>query len=205
MHRFVWDLHYPPPPALHPDYPIAAIVHDTPREPRGPWVLPGRYRVRLTADGRSYAAALLIRMDPRIPAARSALARQFALARRLAAALRSDSSTLDQVRAARKALADARSHAGEGRAPALDSLDRRAAELERGPDTAPPPGTRAPASLERLNTQLTTLYNVVEGADVAPTDQAEATARELERALAHLTGRWRALEGRFPSQSRGLQ
>jgi photosystem II stability/assembly factor-like uncharacterized protein len=205
MHRFVWDLHYPPPPALHPDYPIAAIVHDTPREPRGPWVMPGRYRVRLTVDGRSYAAPLAIRMDPRIRAAPGALARQFALAQRLAAALRSDSSTLDHVRAARKALADARSHAGEGLARTLDSLDRRAAELERGPDAAPAPGARAPASLERLDTQLTTLYTVVEGADVAPTEQALATARELERTLADLTARWRALEGRFPSQGRGLQ
>src|SRR5204863_197933 len=42
MHRFVWDLHYPPPAALRHEYPIAAVYHDTPREPRGPWVLPGR-------------------------------------------------------------------------------------------------------------------------------------------------------------------
>ncbi|MGH7532596.1 MAG: WD40/YVTN/BNR-like repeat-containing protein, partial [Gemmatimonadales bacterium] len=36
MHRFVWDLHYPPPAALGAEYPIAAIDHDTPRMPRGP-------------------------------------------------------------------------------------------------------------------------------------------------------------------------
>ena len=41
MHRFAWDLHYPPidPPR---NYPIAAIRGDTPAEPRGPWVMPGK-------------------------------------------------------------------------------------------------------------------------------------------------------------------
>ncbi|HEV2104430.1 MAG TPA: glycoside hydrolase, partial [Candidatus Eisenbacteria bacterium] len=34
-HRFVWDLRYAPPAALRHDYPIAAVFHDTPREPRG--------------------------------------------------------------------------------------------------------------------------------------------------------------------------
>ena len=53
FHRFVWDLRYPPPPVTRFGYPIAAVPGDTPREPRGPWVLPGRYRVRLTVGGRT--------------------------------------------------------------------------------------------------------------------------------------------------------
>src|SRR5439155_1185324 len=51
MHRFVWDLHGEPPPAMRHEYPISAIPGDTPREPRGPWVLPGRYAVRLAVYG----------------------------------------------------------------------------------------------------------------------------------------------------------
>src|SRR5438445_560555 len=54
LHRFVWDLHWPAPAALEPSYPIAAVPHDTPREPRGPWALPGAYTVRLTVEGASF-------------------------------------------------------------------------------------------------------------------------------------------------------
>ena len=49
LHRFVWDLHHPPPAVLERSYPIAAIYRNTPAEPRGPWALPGEYTVRLTA------------------------------------------------------------------------------------------------------------------------------------------------------------
>ena len=35
MHRFVWDLHFPPPDSLGHDYPISAIYQDTPKHPLG--------------------------------------------------------------------------------------------------------------------------------------------------------------------------
>jgi len=65
-HRFVWDLHYPPPKVLAHDYPISAIYGDTPRFPLGPAVLPGTYTVRLTVKGRRYEQPLTIRLDPRV-------------------------------------------------------------------------------------------------------------------------------------------
>jgi hypothetical protein len=34
MHRFVWDLRYPPPGVLNTQYPISATPNNTPREPR---------------------------------------------------------------------------------------------------------------------------------------------------------------------------
>ncbi|HEY6159412.1 MAG TPA: hypothetical protein VIV88_18345, partial [Gemmatimonadales bacterium] len=101
MHRFVWDLHYPPPAALRHEYPIAAVYHDTPREPRGPWVLPGRYTVRLTVDGHTLTRALSVTMDPRVAAAPRALERQLALALRVVDALRRDSTALATLRALR--------------------------------------------------------------------------------------------------------
>lgn len=77
MHRFTWDLRYPPPQASRHDYPIAAIYRNTPREPRGPLVLPGQYTVKLTIDGRSFTEPLTLKMDPRIKRTFAELKLQF--------------------------------------------------------------------------------------------------------------------------------
>ena len=79
MHRFVWDLHYPPPDSLEHEYPISAIYHDTPRTPLGPPVLPGKYSVKLTVNGISYTQPLTIKMDPRVKVTVADLALQFRL------------------------------------------------------------------------------------------------------------------------------
>jgi photosystem II stability/assembly factor-like uncharacterized protein len=83
MHRFVWDLHYPPPPAQRFSYPISAIYRDTPREPQGPAVMPGEYQVRLTVDGKSLMQPLAVRMDPRVKTPPADLQQQFDLSMRL--------------------------------------------------------------------------------------------------------------------------
>jgi hypothetical protein len=83
LHRFVWDLHYPPPPGVPRTYPIAATPHDTASEPKGPWVVPGTYTARLTVGGKSYTQPLTIRMDPRVKSGTAALQQQFALSKRL--------------------------------------------------------------------------------------------------------------------------
>ena len=83
MHRFVWDLHYPPPKADAFSFPIAAVPGNTPRQPLGPWVVPGRYTLTLIAGAVRAEQPLVIRMDPRAKASRQALDEQFALSMRL--------------------------------------------------------------------------------------------------------------------------
>src|SRR5256884_139179 len=195
MHRFVWDLHYAPPAALRHEYPIAALYHDTPREPRGPWVLPGRYTVRLTVDGRTFTRGLSVTMDPRVAAAPRALDRQLALALRVVDALRRDSTALVALRGLRSALGAERGHAGAaGLATVLDSLDRQAAALESGD-----------AGLTRLNGRLVELYGVIEGADVDPPTQVAAAVREWLGVLATRQAEEGALERRFRSLSARFQ
>ena len=102
LHRFVWDLHYAPPPSLEPGYSIAAIPHDTPREPRGPWAMPGSYTVRLTAGSTISTRPLTVVMDPRVKTPLPALRQQFELSQELADALRQDIGLVEQVREARR-------------------------------------------------------------------------------------------------------
>ena len=87
MHRFVWDLRFPPPSTKRREYPISAIPGDTPPDPRGPFVLPGAYTVKLTVDGKAFTWALTVKLDPRIGMSSADLAQQLALLRRLTVAI----------------------------------------------------------------------------------------------------------------------
>ncbi len=82
LHRFVWDLHYTPPPGERA-YPIAATPHNTASEPKGPWVVPGTYSVKLTVNGKSFTQPLTVRMDPRVKSGILALQQQFTVSKRL--------------------------------------------------------------------------------------------------------------------------
>ena len=197
MHRFVWDLHGAPPPALQHEYPISAIPGDTPREPRGPWVLPGSYTVRLTVDGMTLTQPLAVRMDPRLRPGPGALEQQFALALRLVRAVVSDSTALQRVHSLQARLKRVRERAAPGRSATLDSLDARAAALESGagrPAPRPGAGDRGEGNLTRLNADLIAAYNVVEGADAVPTAAERAVVGDLERSLERLLARLRELE-----------
>jgi photosystem II stability/assembly factor-like uncharacterized protein len=84
MHRFVWDLRYPPPDAAEHEFPISAIYRDTPRYPVGVLVMPGEYSMKLTVNGKSYTQPLTVKMDPRVKTPLAGLLQQFTLAQRIA-------------------------------------------------------------------------------------------------------------------------
>jgi photosystem II stability/assembly factor-like uncharacterized protein len=83
MHRFVWDLHCTPPYSKSHDYPMTAIIHDTPEHPLGAAVLPGGYTVKLTAEGRTYSQSFQVILDPRIKTPAAGLEKQFNLTTRV--------------------------------------------------------------------------------------------------------------------------
>jgi hypothetical protein len=156
MHRFVWDLHYPPPKAFEFSYPISATPGDTALEPKGPWVMPGTYTVRLTLEGVTVTQPLVVKMDPRVKTPREALGRQFALSMRLYDAI-------------------ARVH---------DEITRiegpQAAAGARGTGAEGSPAWSGPAAhLRGLHDQLLRIYGTLQEADVAPTAAVVAAAESL--------------------------
>jgi hypothetical protein len=187
MHRFVWDLHYPPPAALSHSYPISGIHRDTWREPRGPVALPGRYELRLTVDGRTVTQPLTIRMDPRVRVTPAALAQQFGTARRLAAAMQRDYEALQAVRALRAEIRTLREGVITGPlADTVAALDRQLAGIESG----------GRESLVRFNGDLASLLDLIDGDDAAPTTQAAQAVGMLEAKLSILLARWEAIHRR---------
>ncbi len=65
-HRFVWDLRYAEPEGASRQFSIAAVYHNTPSGPQGPFVHPGKYKVRLTVEGVAQEKEIEVRLDPRV-------------------------------------------------------------------------------------------------------------------------------------------
>jgi len=194
MHRFAWDLHYPSPDSLGHEFPISAIAHDTPKYPLGAWVLPGNYTAKLSVDGKTYSAPLVIRMDPRIKTSFADLRKQFEMQSGSVEGMNESFGVLLQVQSVRAQLKEHGAKAGKGTlAEAIAALDKQAAELEGAAQSNSlglPPGAKQPENLSSLNQHFGGILAVADSADAAPTTQAIAVYKELQEALEKLVTRW---------------
>ena len=150
LHRFVWDVRYAPPAVERFAYPIAAIARDTPKTPRGFFVLPGTFQVRLTVDNRSYRRAVSVRMDQRVRTSMGDLTAQFTLTRAVDMAMR-------RLVAAR---ADVATRVGRASGEAAAALRELSTDLV---------AAYAP---------LPALFDALQEADVKPIPAVEAAANE---------------------------
>ena len=199
MHRFVWDLTYPVPDLLSRDFPISAIPHDTPLYPEGAKVLPGKYSLELTADGKTYTQPLEIRMDPRVKTLPDDWRRQFDLDRKIADALHRDHEALQQVRSLRSQLkAASAKNPPSPLAESIKSLDAKAAALEGSEGGYGSRFLNSPEgrSLARLNGGLGTMLAQLDTADAAPTTQEVSMFGEVEKALDEQLAAWSQLKSK---------
>src|SRR5881296_68375 len=194
MHRFVWDLHYAPPDSLGHEFPISAIVHDTPKYPLGAWALPGNYTATLAVDGKSYSQSFAVKMDPRIQSSLADLRKQFEMQSGSVEGMNESFEALAQVRSVRAQLKDRAAKAGKGAvADAIAAVDKQSAEMEGAAQSnffGLPPGGKQPESFSTLNQHFGGLLAVADSADAAPTTQATAVYKELEDDLEKLTAQW---------------
>ncbi len=173
---------------------IAAVWgRDTPLEPRGPLVLPGRYTVRLTVDGQRTEQPLRVTMDPRVTVAADALSAQLEFQRRVIEAMNSSYEALQAVRGFRAGLEKRREKAGTSGAtgPVADAIaqaDRDAHAIESG--EAPGGGGRrrgGTGGLTGVNASLAAIVKALDLSDTPPTAvQREGyDSREGEARRAH--------------------
>jgi hypothetical protein len=198
MHRFVWNLRWPAPKSLGHGFPISAIVHDTPLEPRGAWALPGRYSVKLVVDGVSYTQPLVLKMDPRVKTPAADLAKQFAMQQGATVGMNDSFEALAELQSAREQVKAAMTKvsSAEARQKLLD-FDKKAAAFEGvavpGFSGVPLAG-KQPENFSTLNQRFGRMLAIADAADAAPTTQAEAVARELDAALRENALRWAELK-----------
>jgi photosystem II stability/assembly factor-like uncharacterized protein len=198
MHRFIWDLRYPPPDALEHEYPISAIAHNTPQYPLGAWAMPGNYVLKLTINGKTYTKPLVVKMDPRITTSQTDLRKQFEIETAAAQGMGQSYHALKRVRSLRTQLKDRAEKASKSSvADSIGTLDTQLAELEGAVKNSffgLPPNGKEPENLTTLNQHFSALLTVVDSADAAPTTQATALAHELQDALSDLVIRCKKLE-----------
>jgi len=212
MHRWVWDLRYAAPLAVVRGYPISAVPHATPRQPEGPLAVPGNYRVRLTYDGQRLEAPLTLKPDPRVRATAEALARQLALATRLADLLTQSSRavlTAQSMAAQLKALTatgatrDAvRNY--QGRLASLTGSTEPNATDTTAESATPQPGATPPPNLKEVQEQIAGLYAELTRGDGEPTAAQAAATTAVEGTLARLMETWQKLQADLPELNKRL-
>jgi photosystem II stability/assembly factor-like uncharacterized protein len=199
LNRFVWDLRYERPRTLRYGYSIAAAFgEDAIMVPEGPLVVPGNYQVKLTVAGQSYTAPIEVKMDPRVKVASLALSQQVALEKRIVEAMNQSFAAVQQISGLRDQLKAVLSQLKPGTADATlveatSALDKKAAELIAVEEQYPPVGIVSAAS---VNGALGSLLRLVEGADAAPTAQANETFIIYKRLLDQQLAKWDQLKAK---------
>jgi len=184
-HRFFWDIHYEKPAGIDGD------------RYQGIWAPPGRYTVTLTIDGQAYRQLLDIKPDPRVHAKPADYQHEFALAQQIenarvrAGAMLKEAQALHATLVKRAAKTDAPTGA---QLRAFDVALMRLADLPPDDAHTAPPAPAQPNGLTGLLEGFRNLAEAVDGADGAPTPDAESGFRQRTQMLAALLAEWSALK-----------
>jgi hypothetical protein len=194
-HRFVWDLHYAA------RLPLAGQDAEEPEE--GVWAPPGSYLVELKAGGREYREQLTVAPDPRVTLPAAAYARQFALARDIESARAEIATALADAARIDAAMRAPHQVSGPDAGAALvAALAAAEEELRAISDTAPekrsPDSTGLPpttvAGLRYLEAAFHNLAHAVDGADAAPSADAERGYTQHRALLDAALAKWAAFK-----------
>jgi len=200
VNRFVWNLRYPPPPALpygyfgklleYTEYTLAdhAIPGLTPpQQPRGPLVLPGTYTIELRVGGQTLRQPLMLELDPRVHDSPADLLDQLDLAKRISRGMKASSDAFYQVAGLRKALTERTDALKQSETKemkdAVAAFEKKIDAIDNGTKRAPGFGP--------VNRDLARLIFSVESADIRPTDTVESAAQQNCDALDKDFTNWR--------------
>jgi photosystem II stability/assembly factor-like uncharacterized protein len=191
LNRFVWDLRYDAPRE------VPGAVYDN-GPPEGVLALPGKYEVKLTAEGKTYQAPIEVKLDPRAKISQADLEKQFALATEVRDLNDDVHKMVLEIRDLRGQLEtlDKRLGQDDGSKPVRDSADGITKTIGGIENQLIEP--KATANEDQLNygnmlsSQLAYLGNSVDDADVPATqaeyDQFEADRKQVEKLRAEWAG-----------------
>jgi photosystem II stability/assembly factor-like uncharacterized protein len=200
LNRVTWDLRYPGATLFE------GMILRSAQPDRGPLAPPGRYQVRVTADGPAQTRSLAIEPNPLLAdLTQSHLEEQFALATKIRDATSAANEAVVRIRDVKKQLAarlEQQRRPWLAAAPLLRELSAVEEELYQVKNRSPKDPLNYPV---KLNNRLAALGRVVESADARPTDQSYQVFEKLSAELRVLLGRIEAaLERELPALNRAL-
>jgi photosystem II stability/assembly factor-like uncharacterized protein len=179
LNRFVWDTRYPD-AVRFPGMILWA------GETRGPKLSPGRYQVKLTADGNSLTQNFEIKADPRLTTAPADYAKQLDLGLKIRDKLTETHNAIIQIRDVRKQIEDLLKRVPQSK-PINDAgtaLNKKLTTVEEALYQTKNQSNQDPLNFPiRLNNKLAALGGVVGSAETAPTAQSYAVYDELVTAI----------------------
>ena len=197
FNRFVWNLRLPEPEVLsysyygqHLDYvefdlPDHAVPGLTPRhQPEGPIVVPARYDLALTVDGKTYRQSLEVKLDPRVHVSTADLQAQLDLASSISNLLNTTAAGYDIAATLSRAIGDRKKSLAAANAP-KDVMDK-VAELGKQL-SAVQDGAGDDRGFGTLNRDISRFLIMVESADLRPTASAysavQAACQDVKKTL----------------------
>jgi photosystem II stability/assembly factor-like uncharacterized protein len=199
MHRFVWNLTWGSSGGSIAD-------EDTDlRNPSGPKVIPGTYRVRLTVDGHSQTQTLDVIMDPRSSATAEVLAQQFQLGQRIFDETILARRALAEISSIQKQLAEAQQTQAARSAEVKTALTESQSSLDRILTGKEKPQEQG-HGLQDAYKDLASALRVVEGGDRVVPSQAIALYTESSQQLKARITEWTTFkQTRLPDLNRQLR
>jgi hypothetical protein len=189
LNLFVWDLRGQLPMNIH------GAIYDN-GKPTGPLLLPGKYKIQLTAGGKTYTAPIEIKIDPRIKTSAEDLRKQYEFMSRLRdredemnKAILGTRDLNSQLQALEKRLGSSKEtkalaeHAAELRKK-IKAIEE---ELIQVNATAQEDEANYPV---KLNSKFGYLSGVTDSADTAPTRAEEQVFAELDKQLSAQLDKW---------------
>jgi photosystem II stability/assembly factor-like uncharacterized protein len=187
MHRFTWDMHYDPTPGAPAGRggggnATGAVPHRTYPASNSPWVPPGSYTARLTANGQVMTQPIVIKMDPRVKVT-PAIEQIFAITERV------------ENEAQQALTARAEAPANIDRLKALPQSAANDAQIKKFEEIAPKEATGGAApTLSSIPGSLIASVMALQASEMAPTEAQLSAVSKQEAAFANLMARWSALK-----------
>jgi photosystem II stability/assembly factor-like uncharacterized protein len=182
-HRFLWDMRYTP-LNVPPSYPISAVYKNTAPSETSPWVMPGTYIAKLTAEGKTYTQSFTVKMDPRVKTSVKDLQQQHDISLIVYRDRLQILNALNEVRDLRRKIKEKLPDATGAAITDLNLCDAQAAALEASPQVS------KQQSFGSLNNSLASVFNILQESDMPATSQTIAVAKQAEQSFKTLWAQW---------------